>query len=199
MYQFPNMKDVFSVLRFTCVLLTVFAQHILYVKGLLLNDAQYIESRLNQMDVKIQSLTAQLAAKDQNIALLTNRLNQKDQEVSINELFILSLVGWGEMPLFDLLILVSVEMVTTIYIFISWYWSTINFDKYIRVTWCVSYKKQELLTICEHLLSSPIFGGVSVTHHFSLLCCAFLVCLSSSCAWCTQFWIVHSWFSHRFF
>ena len=79
------MKDVFSVLRFTYVLLTVFAQNILCVKRLLLNDAQYIESRLNQMDVKIQSLTAQLAAKDQSIALLTNRLNQKDQEVFINE------------------------------------------------------------------------------------------------------------------
>lgn len=77
------MKDVFSVLRFTGVLLTVFVQNILYVKGLLLNDAQYIESRLNQMDVKIQSLTAQLAAKDQSIAVLTNRLNQKDQEVYI--------------------------------------------------------------------------------------------------------------------
>lgn len=79
------MKNVFSVLRFSYVLLTVFAQNTLCVKRLLINDAQYIESRLNQMDVKIQSLTAQLAAKDQNIALLTNRLNQKDQEVFINE------------------------------------------------------------------------------------------------------------------
>jgi hypothetical protein len=37
----------------------------------------------------------------------------------------------------------------------------------------VSYKKQELLTLCEHLGSSPGFGEVLVVHCSSLLCCVF--------------------------
>ena len=50
----------------------------------------------------------------------------------------------------------------------------------------VSYKRQELLTLREHLGSSPDFSGVRVPHFFFLfffLCCVCLVlfCLSSSC------------------
>jgi hypothetical protein len=33
----------------------------------------------------------------------------------------------------------------------------------------VSYKKQELLALCEHLTSPPVFGGVRVALHFSFL------------------------------
>ena len=34
-----------------------------------------------------------------------------------------------------------------------------------------TYKKQELLTLPEHLGSSPIIGGARVAHLFSFLCC----------------------------
>ena len=40
---------------------------------------------------------------------------------------------------------------------------------YLWVTWRVSYKKQELLIIREHLSSSRFFGGVRVAHRFSFL------------------------------
>jgi hypothetical protein len=63
-----------------------------------------------------------------------------------------------------------------------------------QVTWWVSYKRQELLTLREHLCSPSVFGGVHVAHLFSFLCCVFLFCLSSSCVLCTQcsqcLWIV---------
>jgi hypothetical protein len=55
----------------------------------------------------------------------------------------------------------------------------------IWVTRRVSYKKQELLTIREHLSSPLVFGGVRVAHLFSLLCCS-IMCLYvlSSVLWC---------------
>jgi len=34
----------------------------------------------------------------------------------------------------------------------------------IWITWRVSYKKQELLTLCEHLCSPLVFDGVRVAH-----------------------------------
>ena len=37
----------------------------------------------------------------------------------------------------------------------------------------VSYKRQELPTLREHLGSLPIFDGVRVAHLFSFLCCGF--------------------------
>ena len=41
----------------------------------------------------------------------------------------------------------------------------------------------------------PVFGGAPVPHLFSFLCCVLLLCLSSSCVFCTQrcqfLWIVH--------
>ena len=56
----------------------------------------------------------------------------------------------------------------------------------IWVTWWVSYKRQELLTLYEYLGSSPVFDGVRVTRVtrlFSCLCCAILCvfCLSLYC------------------
>jgi hypothetical protein len=36
--------------------------------------------------------------------------------------------------------------------------------------WRVSYQRQELLTLREHLGSPPVFGGVCVAHLFSFLC-----------------------------
>jgi hypothetical protein len=41
---------------------------------------------------------------------------------------------------------------------------------YIWVTRRVSYKKQELLTLHEHLSSPPAFGGVRVGHLLVVLC-----------------------------
>ena len=47
-----------------------------------------------------------------------------------------------------------------------------------QVTQQASYKKQELLTLREHLGSHPRFiSGVCVAHLFTFLCC-FLFCLS---------------------
>ena len=40
----------------------------------------------------------------------------------------------------------------------------------IRVAWWVSYKRQKLLTLREHLGSPSVFGGVRVAHLFSFLC-----------------------------
>jgi hypothetical protein len=57
----------------------------------------------------------------------------------------------------------------------------------------VSYKKQELLILREHLGATPDFGGARVPHHlFSFLCC--VVVSISSCVLCSQccqcLWIV---------
>ncbi|XP_071136655.1 cerebellin-1-like [Mytilus edulis] len=50
-------------------------------KRLLVNDGDYVESRLHQIDVQIQTLMAQSSSKDQKIAQLTNRLNEKDAQI----------------------------------------------------------------------------------------------------------------------
>ena len=58
----------------------------------------------------------------------------------------------------------------------DFYWTWL----YTLVTQRVSYKKQELLTLREHLDSSKVFGGIRVAHVFSFLCCIFdFVCLHS--------------------
>jgi hypothetical protein len=44
------------------------------------------------------------------------------------------------------------------------------------VTRRVSYKKQELLTLCEQLSSPLVFGGVHVAYIFRFLCCP-IICL----------------------
>jgi hypothetical protein len=48
----------------------------------------------------------------------------------------------------------------------------------------VSYKKQELLTLCEHLVHPRFL--VRVVHLFNFLCCIFVFCLSSFCVLCVQ-------------
>jgi hypothetical protein len=57
---------------------------------------------------------------------------------------------------------------------------------YLWVTRWVSYKKHELLTLCEHVDSPPIFGGGCVANRFSFLCCVVFLtfCLSASCVLC---------------
>ena len=51
----------------------------------------------------------------------------------------------------------------------------------------------------------PVFNGVCVAHLFSFLCCAFFLCLSSSCVLCAHcctcmcIWILHSRFSPSVF
>ena len=65
----------------------------------------------------------------------------------------------------------------------------------------MTYKKHELLTLCEHLRSPPssplaVVGEVRVAHHFNFPCCVvFCVFYSSSpCVVCCHcLWIVHVW------
>jgi hypothetical protein len=42
-------------------------------------------------------------------------------------------------------------------------------------TWRMSDGKQELITLPEHMCSHPVFWWVLVAHHFSFLCCVFVV------------------------
>ena len=62
------------------------------------------------------------------------------------------------------------------------------------ITRCVPYRKQELLTLHDHLDPPPGFGAVRVAHPFSFLFLCFA--LSSSCVLCAQccqfLWLVHS-------
>jgi hypothetical protein len=59
----------------------------------------------------------------------------------------------------------------------------------------VSYKKQDLLTIHNHMGSSPICWCDPSCLSFSFLCC-FVYLRSVSCVQCCQcFWIVHYWLS----
>ena len=53
------------------------------------------------------------------------------------------------------------------------------------VTRWVSYKKQELLTLREHLSSPSVFGGVRVAHLCSFLCCPIMyIYVLTSLFWC---------------
>ena len=60
--------------------------------------------------------------------------------------------------------------------------------------WRVSYKRQELLTLREHMGSSPVVGVVRVAHPFGFVCCV-LSCACILCVSCQCLWIVHSLFS----
>ena len=71
------------------------------------------------------------------------------------------------------------------------------------MTWWMSYKNQELLTLCHNLGSTPMcWVGRCCSSFFSFLCCIFMLCLSSFCVLCAQYClflrIVYSWFSPRF-
>jgi hypothetical protein len=63
---------------------------------------------------------------------------------------------------------------------------------YIWVTQRVYYKKQEWLTLRDHLSSVQVFCGVHVVHLFSFLCYP-IMChyLQSSVLWCPL------WFPHK--
>ena len=69
----------------------------------------------------------------------------------------------------------------------------------IWVTWQVSYKRQEMLTIHKHLGSPPVFGE-SVLLIFLVFCVVFFVLFV--CVLCSQYyqflWIVYSWLPLRF-
>ena len=67
----------------------------------------------------------------------------------------------------------------------------------------VSYKRQELLTLREHLCSPAFFwwGPFCSSYKFSVLCCVYFLCiwLSVVCAQCYLcLWIVHSWLPLQF-
>ena len=55
---------------------------------------------------------------------------------------------------------------------------------YIWVTRQVSFKKQELLILREHLSSPPVFWWVCVAHLSSFFCCPILCLWLSSVLWC---------------
>ena len=58
----------------------------------------------------------------------------------------------------------------------------------------MSCKRQKLLTRREHMVHLLFYNWVRVVHHFSFLCDAVCICLSSSCVLCAQccqcLWIV---------
>jgi hypothetical protein len=57
--------------------------------------------------------------------------------------------------------------------------------KNLIITLWVSYKKQELLILCEHLSSFRLFGGFRVAHLFSFLCCPIMcIYVLGSVLWC---------------
>jgi hypothetical protein len=60
----------------------------------------------------------------------------------------------------------------------------------------VSFKRQKLLTLREHICLPPVLVGSR------LLCIFVLICLSSSCVLCTKYcpchWNAHSWFPSVF-
>jgi hypothetical protein len=49
----------------------------------------------------------------------------------------------------------------------------------IWVTRWVFDKKQELITLRKHLWSPQFYGGVSISHVFSIQCCSILFCFST--------------------
>jgi len=76
-----------------------------------------------------------------------------------------------------------------------------------KYTWRVSYKRQELLTLRDHLSSFSVFGGVilltspvfCVALWFYLLLLVFYFWSCVLCIQCCQFlWIIHSWLLLRF-
>ena len=76
-----------------------------------------------------------------------------------------------------------------LYVFVSVY-NSVQQVWALCVTWWVSYKKQELLILREHLGSPPVFGVESVLLIFFRFLCRvvwfFLFFLSSSCVLCVQ-------------
>jgi hypothetical protein len=87
-------------------------------------------------------------------------------------------------------------------------YSEIKHVLYIWVTWRVSYKRQELLTLRELLCSPSVFWWGPVAHLLSFLYCIvlcfnlLLFYLSLSCVFYTLFcqylWIVHFWLPFGF-
>ena len=72
----------------------------------------------------------------------------------------------------------ELERIYAVIMFATHFYRTWQYT-YIWVTRRVSYKKKELLTLCEHSGSLPVFCVVHVAHIVSFLCCAVLwfVCL----------------------
>ena len=71
---------------------------------------------------------------------------------------------------------------------------------YNWVTRRMSYEKQGLLILCQHLGSLLVLGWCSVAHFCSFLCCVFLRVCSVACGECCLcIRVVHSWISIRFF
>ena len=73
-------------------------------------------------------------------------------------------------------------------------WPGLQHALTIRITWRVCSMINELLTVHEHLCTSPVVGGVLVVHYFSFQCFVFVSLSCVMCTQCCQFiWIVHSW------
>ena len=67
------------------------------------------------------------------------------------------------------------------------------FQTWLWVTRCVSYKKQKLLTLHEHLVSSRFLGGSMFVFYSRFLCCVFLFCLYSLCDQCPMLPMSQDW------
>ena len=85
-------------------------------------------------------------------------------------------VVWGNQ-----LLMISEQELVRIYaaiMFATYFYRTWLYT-YILITRRGSYKKKELLTLCEHSSSLPVFCVIHVAHILSFLCCAvpWFVCL----------------------
>ena len=95
------------------------------------------------------------------------------------------------------LLYITIWFTVTMYPYLKWPWilyflrrffSFLYHCQYFYQTWLyiwatqwVSYMKQELCTLHEHLSHPPVFGGLRVTHLSSFLCCYFHLLVSLLC------------------
>ena len=63
-----------------------------------------------------------------------------------------------------------------LFVFVCVWWCQIRLDYMSNIA--VSYKRKELFTLRKNMVSPPVYGGVSVAHLLSFLCCVFcFVCI----------------------
>jgi uncharacterized membrane protein len=70
----------------------------------------------------------------------------------------------------------KVHVLFMLFVFVCIWWCQIRLDYMSNIA--VSYKRKELFTLRKNMVSPPVYGGVSVAHLVSFLCCVFcFVCL----------------------
>ena len=108
------------------------------------------------------------------------------------------------LPTYTVTIMYAIHLTRKPFTPLPIYHYTIN-QQNVSIIWVtrqVSYKKQELRTLCEHLGSSLDVDGIRVAHRFRFRCCVFC------CIWlrpvscvpkcCQCLWVVHCWLPLRF-